>query len=107
MHASTRHDYALVTMVANRRSVSEFELFRAAYRAWYGVEGRERLVERHFGDYLNSGRAPHWVRHHCRASRQESSPDRRVGHEAAIMPWRPLATRSLRRVSETAFTLLA
>jgi hypothetical protein len=58
----------LDTLSLTRESldVSEFEVFRMAYSAWYGEKpGIERL-ENHFDDYLADGVLPFYVRHYCR-----------------------------------------
>lgn len=46
--------------------VSEFDVFRMAYAAWYGENLTMQHLENHFDDYLVSGVLPFYVRHYCR-----------------------------------------
>lgn len=46
--------------------VSEFDVFRMAYAAWYGEQPTMQQIENHFDDYLASGVLPFYVRHYCR-----------------------------------------
>lgn len=59
-------DYSEIARTAECLRLSEFNLFRLAYRRWYGRECETRMLERIFGNYLTSGMAPHWVRHLAR-----------------------------------------
>ena len=43
-------------------SISEFRLFGLAYESWYGREGDESTIERHFLPYMFSDQVPFWVR---------------------------------------------
>ena len=58
----------LDTLLLTRESldVSEFEVFRMAYSAWYGETPAIQHLEKHFDDYLVSGVPPFYVRHYCR-----------------------------------------
>ena len=58
----------LDTLFLTRESlnVSEFEVFRMAYTAWYGETPAIQHLENHFDDYLVSGVPPFYVRHYCR-----------------------------------------
>lgn len=51
--------------IANTMEVSEFEVFRMAYRGWYGVNANPEEIERTFGRYLVSGEMPGYVLHFC------------------------------------------
>jgi len=42
--------------------VSEFEVFRLAYRQWFGQAPREPALSAPFQNYLQSARVPAWVR---------------------------------------------
>lgn len=46
--------------------VSEFEVFRMAYAAWFGEHPDIECLENHFDDYLADGVLPFYVRHYCR-----------------------------------------
>jgi hypothetical protein len=56
----------LVAQAAEALEVGEFELFRAAYRAWYGDEPETKRLERDFAGYLKAQRLPAYVRHFAR-----------------------------------------
>ncbi len=59
-----------ISDIANEREVSELEVFRSAYLAWYGVTGDRTEIERDFGRYLRSGRVPVYVWHYVRQPRE-------------------------------------
>jgi len=46
--------------------VSEFEVFRLAYRFWYQRELRAVVLNEAFADYLHCETVPSWVRDFCR-----------------------------------------
>lgn len=46
--------------------VGEFDLFRLAFRRWFGQEADEKALEKVFVAYLFARRVPLWVRHFCR-----------------------------------------
>lgn len=56
----------LVRQAAEALELSEFELFRAAHRAWCGADADARSLERDFGAYLTRRRLPAYVRHYAR-----------------------------------------
>ena len=101
---TSQDDNALVTLAANQLDVGEFELFRIAYRAWHGVDELEHVVDRHFGDYLVSGRAPHWARHFCRDTLEKSRAD---GRDVVTMLWRPSFAAQRPAEAEAGFSLAA
>lgn len=56
-----------VTYLANLLGDTEFELFRKAYRDWYGRWPDEMHLERDFGNWLTSpGDLPPYVRRYLR-----------------------------------------
>ena len=59
-------DVAHVAEAAETLAIGEFDLFRLAYRWWHERECEEALLDRAFGEYLNGGHVPPWVRHYCR-----------------------------------------
>ncbi len=63
---SAPDDGALVQHAAEAACVSEFDLFAAAARAWYGAPPEEKALERLFVAYLFHRRVPAIVRHFAR-----------------------------------------
>jgi len=83
-------DVADVLEAAALLEVTEFELFRIAYRRWFGVDIRDRELERFYLPYMFKSRVPPWVRQLARtviAEAEAESLDRRA---YGIMP-RPLS----------------
>ena len=66
-------DTDCVVSAANYLEVSEFNIFRDAYIAWYGKEVPEKQVEKIFVQYLQENRVPFWVRNYARSRVQEES----------------------------------
>ena len=60
----TAIDAFLVTKEA--LEISEFQVFRQAYRAWYGHPAAEQQLDPLFANYLKSNDLPFFVRHFCR-----------------------------------------
>lgn len=60
-------DTDCVVSAANFLEVSEFNIFRDAYTAWYGVKAPEKQVEKVFVQYLQNNRVPFWVRNYARS----------------------------------------
>lgn len=46
--------------------ISEVQLFREAYRKWFGAHIGEHTLDRHFVAYMFAGVVPHWVRDYAR-----------------------------------------
>ena len=46
--------------------VSEFDLFRLAYRRWYGGDAETKWLEQVFARYMFQQKVPIWVRQFCR-----------------------------------------
>lgn len=59
-------DAVLVSAAAGLASVSEFDLFRAAWQQWHGAAADEQSMEPIFARYLHERTAPGWVRHFAR-----------------------------------------
>jgi len=57
----------LVRQAANILELSEYELFRRAYRQWHGCEPSEAALGRAYGRHFQGGGTPHWVRDYARA----------------------------------------
>ncbi len=47
-------------------SVGEFRVFEIAYKEWFGEDGEEKLIEKHFTGYMFNDIVPPWVRHFCK-----------------------------------------
>ncbi len=60
-------DTDCVVNAANYLEVSEFNIFKDAYTAWYGKEVPEKQVEKIFTQYLLENRVPLWVRNYARS----------------------------------------
>lgn len=46
--------------------VTEFKVFELAYREWYGVAAKQRVIEAHFRNYMFNQVVPVWVARFCR-----------------------------------------
>ena len=55
-------DVSQVLETSSVLAVSEFQVFRLAYASWYGRDGDEKTLERHFAPYMFGERVPPWVR---------------------------------------------
>ncbi len=69
-------DADLVIDAAAALGVREFDLFRLAYRRWYGREADDKRLERYFAPYMFHQIAPPWVRHMCREVRARAAEGR-------------------------------
>ncbi len=68
-----------VLRTASLLSIPEFQVFRLAYARWFGREGSEQEIERHYLPYMFGDQVPHWVRSFTRhaldlARRDELDP---------------------------------
>jgi len=66
---TTNEDCRAVIEAAETLSLREIDLFRLAYRRWFGHDAAERDIERIFADYMFNERVPSWLRHFCRQVR--------------------------------------
>ena len=77
-------DKKAVLRTAERLGISEFQVFSAAYHAWFQEHAPVASLERHFVAYLFDGCVPFWVRHFTRSTTMESATagpvHRGVGH---------------------------
>ncbi len=55
--------------------LGEHEVFKAAYRWWFGAEPSDADVKRPFADYLRGLALPIWVRQFCREVLQRAAQD--------------------------------
>ena len=76
VHDGTTNDTSDVIAAALALEVSEFDVFRLAYRRWHGADADTAWIERVFVGYLFGQRVPPWVRHYCRDALRTSPPDR-------------------------------
>ncbi len=51
----------LIGFAAGVLQISEYELFRIAYRNWFNHQVSDNRLDSLFKDYLTSGEAPYWV----------------------------------------------
>lgn len=73
--------------------VSEFDLFRLAYRRWYGRDAEIKPLERVFAAYMFHQVVPAWVRQFCRevlAAAREGRLDRETFGAAGVPRREPL-----------------
>jgi hypothetical protein len=82
-------DVADVLEAAALLEVTEFELFRIAYRQWYGREIADADLERYYLPYMFGGRVALWVRQLTRRVIAEAEASRLDPVRYGIMP-RPL-----------------
>lgn len=59
-------ELASFLLTRDSTEISEYELFRLAYTAWYGQIPAAHYLEQQFDCYLQSGELPFYVRHYCR-----------------------------------------
>ena len=62
--ANTDIDNVLAAAAA--LDIAEVQLFRKAYRKWFGSRVDEDLLDRHFVAYMFAGVVPHWARDYAR-----------------------------------------
>jgi len=59
-------DSDLTARAAEALRISEFDLFRLAYRTWHGEDPETQRIEKVFAAYLFNQTVPSWLRHFCR-----------------------------------------
>lgn len=82
-----------VADAAARLDIREIDVFRLAYRWWFGREAEARMLERAFAAYMFRQETPAWARHYARQVLQ-SGPDggeaaRRLGFDRPAVPAPP------------------
>lgn len=55
-----------VLAAAAALDIAEVQLFREAYRKWFGAGIGEEALDRYFVAYMFAGVVPHWVRDYAR-----------------------------------------
>ena len=83
-------DVADVLEAAALLEVTEFELFRIAYRHWFGTEIRDRDLERFYLPYMFKSQVPPWVRQLTRSVIEEAEAERLDPRAYGVLP-RPLS----------------
>ena len=85
-----------VLWTARLLEITEFEVFRVAYRCWYNKSPGDRFLEHQFVPYIFNGIAPFWVRAFTRRTLDERVPDRRAVPVRFDAPWtRPVSKGAL------------
>jgi hypothetical protein len=78
-HIVELNDTSDVIWTATVLGITEFEVFGAAYHAWFHEPADERLLESHFVPYMFEGVAPYWVRQFTRFTRNDCPEPSRTG----------------------------
>lgn len=71
-----REESERLRLVARARDESEYDIFAAAWAAWYGNEPSPGEIDADFGAYLREETVPPYVRHYVRQW-LEANPDLR------------------------------
>ena len=79
-------DVADVLEAAALLEVTEFELFRIAYRRWFHAEIDDTELERLYLPYMFHGQVPHWVRQLTRQVIGEADRDHLDPKTYGVMP---------------------
>ena len=83
-------DGRAVIDAAQALRIREYDLFRAAFRRWWGREADTKALERVFVAYMFHQVVPPWVRHFCRqtwrCSTATASTPRRLASPASGGP---------------------
>jgi hypothetical protein len=82
-------DVADVLEAAALLEVTEFELFRIAYRRWFGVDLQDRELERFYLPYMFGSRVPPWVRQLTRSVIAEAEAETLDPRTYGIVPRLP------------------
>ncbi len=61
-----RPDVQAVLNTSALLEITEFEVFRIAYRDWFGKRAADNVIEPFFTDYMFNEVVPAWVRHFTR-----------------------------------------
>ena len=82
----TPEDVLQVIRTSAILSISEFRLFDLAYASWYGRDGDEETIERHFLPYMFGDVVPPWVRSFTRRVLELERQDRLEPRDLGIVP---------------------
>jgi len=61
----------LIAFIAAILQISEYELFRIAYRSWFNQSISENRLDTLFKDYLATGSVPYWVNDFTRKAHEK------------------------------------
>lgn len=81
---------------ASQLDATEFDVFRGAYREWFGREPADPEIEPYFAHYMYSETAPHWVRSYTRRVRETAARRTIDPREFGIQP-APVPDSEVRR----------
>ena len=76
--------------------ITEFEVFRIAYRDWFGRRAADNIIEPFYTDYMFNEVVPAWVRHFTRLVLQLAREGRLEPQRFGIMP-KPFSARMAAR----------
>ncbi len=75
-----------VLSAAATLDIAEVQLFREAYRKWFGARIGEDALDRCFVAYMFAGVVPHWVRDYARQVLQHAADHRLDPVKFGILP---------------------
>lgn len=102
-----RDDLALIDAACEAMRIGEFDLFRRAFRAWFGVEPDEKRLEAVFVAYLFHREVPGWLRHFCRRVVDEQAAEAPPSPAPADAIEAPRRLAALAVVAATVFLFVA
>ncbi len=102
-----RDDLAVIEAAAAAMRIGEFDLFRRAFRAWFGVEPDEKRLEAIFVAYLFHREVPSWVRHFCRRALDERLADAPAPPPTTVEPVEPRRLAALAVVGAATLLFVA
>jgi len=80
-------DVGQVNFAARHLEKSEFRLFAAAYRAWYGEEASDAFLEPVFSRYLVHNTVPFWVRGYVRQLLSDPELQKKIIKKRKVASW--------------------
>ena len=84
--ASNDSDFRAVVDTAALLHVSEFEVFRLAYRNWFGQPAKDGEINVFFNHYMDASEIPMWVRDFTRRVSQLNTDGELDGKQFGIEP---------------------
>ncbi len=101
-----RPDVQAVLETSAILEITEFEVFRIAYRDWFGHRALDGVIEPFFTDYMFNDIVPAWVRHFTRLVLGLASEGRLDPQRFGITP-RPVSTSMVARGLRYLFIVVA
>lgn len=80
-------DSGQVNFAARHLEKSEFRLFAAAYRAWYGEDASDAYLEPVFSRYLVDNTVPFWVRGYVRKILSDPDLQKNIVKKRKVAFW--------------------